>query len=295
MGEWIKNLFVAIFGSHSELATILISMVPIVELRGAIPFGAAKSLWGENALSIWEAFAYSVLGSSLVCIILTFMFWPLFMWFKKTKAFNKLAAAIERKLNRNSADIDKKVKQEKNSKRIRWVKFFGVMLFVGVPLPLTGAWTGTCIAVFIGMSKLDTILSVISGNIIAGLLMTALSGIFADNTMIVFLAFLVLIALFVLYAVIKSVIRKSKEKKAAAKNADIIGANENIAESEGVVDEAVVEENVEENNADTSVDNTDQTALNAKEKLEENPPETKPKKIIIKSQIKRKTQSKINK
>ena len=43
MSEWIKNLFVAIFGSNSWLATIIISMIPIVELRGAIPFGSAIS------------------------------------------------------------------------------------------------------------------------------------------------------------------------------------------------------------------------------------------------------------
>ena len=42
MSEWIKALFVKIFGTHSEIATFLISMIPIVELRGAIPFGSAK-------------------------------------------------------------------------------------------------------------------------------------------------------------------------------------------------------------------------------------------------------------
>ena len=56
MTEWLKNFFVAIFGTNSALATLIISMVPIIELRGAIPFGSAVSLWGENALPLWKSF-----------------------------------------------------------------------------------------------------------------------------------------------------------------------------------------------------------------------------------------------
>ena len=210
MGEWIRQLFVAIFGTHSEIATIIISMIPIVELRGAIPFGAASSFWGENALSLWESFAYSVLGSSLVCVILTFLFWPVFKWLKKTKWFKKLADFIERKLSKNSENIDKKVDAEKNQKRVRWIKIAGVFAFVAIPLPLTGVWTGTCLALFLGLGKVDTLMSVLSGNVVAGLLMTLVSYFFADNTMIVLLAFLALVVVFVAYELVKGLIKKRK-------------------------------------------------------------------------------------
>jgi len=213
MSEWIKMLFVKIFGTHSEIATLLISMIPIVELRGAIPFGSATALWGENALSLWASFGVSVLGSTLVCVILTFAFWPIFNWLKKTKWFKKLADFIEKKLNKNSENIDKKTKDEKNEKKIFWLKFWGVLLFVAIPLPLTGVWTGTCLGLFLGLSKLHTMAAVIPGNICAGLIMTLVSYFFADNTMIVFLAFLALVVLFVLYEVIKSFVRKRKNKK----------------------------------------------------------------------------------
>ena len=209
MSEWIKELFVAIFGSHSEIATLLISMIPIVELRGAIPFGSAVSLWGENALNLWVSFAVSVVGSSLVCIILTFAFWPLFNWFKRTKFFKKLATFIENKLNKNSKSINEKTKDEQNEKRILKLKFFGILLFVAIPLPLTGVWTGTCLALFVGLNKKQTLLSVIPGNVIAGLLMTMISYFFEDNTMIVFLVFLGLVVLFALYEVIKHLIVKA--------------------------------------------------------------------------------------
>lgn len=213
MSEWIKMLFVKIFGENSWLATLIISMIPIVELRGAIPFGSATSFWGENALPLWLSLLVSVVGSSFICVILTFAFWPIFKWLKKTKCFNKVATFIENKLNRNSENIDKKTKDEKNEKKVFWSKFWGVFLFVAIPLPLTGVWTGTCLSLFLGLSKLHTMLAVIPGNICAGLIMTLVSYFFQDDTMIVLLVFLALIVLFVLYEIIKSLIKKYKLKK----------------------------------------------------------------------------------
>lgn len=231
MSEWIKNLFVAIFGSNSWLATIIISMIPIVELRGAIPFGSAISFWGENALPIWQAFLYSVLGSTFVCVILTFFFWPIFKWLKKTKLFKKLADAIERKINNSSKSINDKVQAEKNEKKTWWIKWLGVFAFVSIPLPLTGVWTGTCIALFIGMNKKDTMTSVILGNLVAGTLMTIISYFFADNTMIVLLVFLALVALFILYFAIRAVVRKVRNKKNVNDEVNLVENTENIEEN----------------------------------------------------------------
>lgn len=222
MTEWLKNLFVAIFGTNSALATLIISMVPIIELRGAIPFGSAVSLWGENALPLWKSFIFSVIGCSIVCVILTFLFWPLFKWLKNTKGLKKLASAIENKLNRSSKNISDKAETEKNEKKIRWIKWIGVFAFVAVPLPLTGVWTGTCVALFIGMSKKDTMLSVILGNLVAGIIMVIVSYFFADNTMIVLWFFLALVALFAIVLAVRAIIRKIKAKKENNSTEEII-------------------------------------------------------------------------
>lgn len=213
MSEWIKSLFVSIFGANSELATIFISMIPIVELRGAIPFGSSTSFWGDNALELWESFLYSVLGSTIVCVILTFLFWPIFNWLKKTKWFKKLAEWIERKLKRNSENIENKAQAEKDSKRKFWLKIIGIFAFVAVPLPLTGVWTGTCLALFIGLSKRQTMLTVSLGNLVAGGLMLLITYFFKDDTTIVFYGFFILVAIFILYEVIRSIIKKVKNKK----------------------------------------------------------------------------------
>ena len=248
MSEWLKMLFVKIFGTHSEIATFLISMIPIVELRGAIPFGAAKSMWGENALSLWASFGISVLGSTLVCVILTFLFWPIFNWLKKTKWFKKLADYIENKLNKNSENIENKAKKEQSEKKVFWLKFWGVFVFVAIPLPLTGVWTGTCLGLFLGLSKLHTMTAVISGNLVAGLIMTLVSYFFADNTMIVLLAFLILVVLFVLYEVIKSLVKKHKNKN-AEKGETLVQNSDEKQESENIVLSQVSQsEDVETNN-----------------------------------------------
>ncbi len=210
MSAWLKSLFAAIFGANSELATFIISMIPIVELRGAIPFGSAVSFWGENALPLWESFLIALAGSSLICVILTFIFQPIFSWLKKTKLFKKFADWLERKLKRKSENIENKTDVQENSKKKLWIKILGVFCFVAIPLPLTGVWTGTCLALFIGLNRKQTMLSVLSGNAVAGGLMMLISYFFADNTSIVLYGFLVLVVIFVLYEIIKSLVLKHR-------------------------------------------------------------------------------------
>ena len=279
MTEWLKNLFVSIFGTNSSLATLIISMVPIIELRGAIPFGSAVSLWGENALPLWKSFLFSVLGCSIVCVILTFLFWPLFKWLKSTKGFKKLANAIENKLNRSSKSINDKVQEEKNEKKTRLIKWLGVFVFVAIPLPLTGVWTGTCVALFIGLSKKDTMLSVILGNMVAGLIMLVISYFFADNTMIVLWFFLALVAVFAAFFAVKAIVKKIKDKKKKPQNnqvefKDNEGLNESLNESSDEKSDEGSDETLKsvEKSDETlkSVENSDETsklAQNSDEKM----------------------------
>jgi uncharacterized membrane protein len=199
-------------------------MIPIVELRGAIPFGSAEAMWGVNALPVWLSFLISVAGSSLVCVILTFLFMPIFNWLKTTKIFKKMANWIENKISKNSKKIENNASEENDEKKKRLIKWLGVFAFVAIPLPLTGVWTGTAIALFIGMNRIDTMVAVISGNLLAGLIMMAVSYLFADNTMVVVWVFLALVVLFILAALIKNLVDKArnKNKVAEAKTDDII-------------------------------------------------------------------------
>ncbi len=216
MTEWLQTLFVSIFGNNSALATFFISMVPIIELRGAIPFGTSPDLWGANALPEWQALLLSIAGGAVVCVVLTFAFMPIFNWLSKTKWCKKFALFIENKLKSHTKDLDEKTKAENDAKRIARIKWLFIFLFVGIPLPLTGVWTGTCLALFIGLNKKQTIAAVSLGNLCAGIIMTLITLLFGDKSIWVLYGFIVLVAVFLLAAAIKSLISKAKAKKQAS-------------------------------------------------------------------------------
>ena len=80
MTEFLNNLFANVFGENIILATILISMVPIIELRGAIPFATSTGFWGNIAMDNWTAFGWSLLGSSLIVPLVALIFIPIINW-----------------------------------------------------------------------------------------------------------------------------------------------------------------------------------------------------------------------
>ena len=201
MIAFLENLFSSIFGDNVALATILIAIVPIIELKGAIPFGMSNAIWKGAELSKWGAFGCGVLGSSLVVPLLALIYIPLIKWLKNTKLFRKLAEKIENRVNAKKQSVE-----NKNSKKSLFFKILSVFIFVAIPLPLTGVWTGTCLAVALGLGFVTTTITVILGNICAGLIITLLSSIISP---IIFLyVFLSLIALSILYLIIKSIINK---------------------------------------------------------------------------------------
>lgn len=156
MVEVIESFFLETVGK--ELCVFFCSMIPIIELRGAIPLGAALGL------SMWQTFLISIIGNMLpVPIILLFVKKVLeFMSRSKIKFFNKVANWLY-------------AKAEKNRARIEKYAFWGVAIFVGIPLPMTGAWTGTLVAAVINMRFLKAFFSALIGVLMAAVIMTFIS------------------------------------------------------------------------------------------------------------------------
>ena len=234
MTEFIENIFSTLFGNNVVLATILISAIPVIELKGSIPFAMSPQIWGSAALPYWTAFAYGLLGSCMVVPVLALIYIPIINWLKKTKLFKKLAEKIEAKVNKQKdkieqdvaqktqdevvENIETKVEKTKKKKIVYDKKFFlrllGVFGFVAIPLPLTGVWTGTCLAVALGLGFWWSCLSVILGNVVAGLIITLVSNLFGDATIIFFYILIGIILLAALFMFVKKVIKKYKSKKA---------------------------------------------------------------------------------
>ncbi|MBE5739102.1 MAG: hypothetical protein E7354_05190 [Clostridiales bacterium] len=224
MSELIGSVFSFIFGNHSIIATILISMFPIIELKGAIPIGMSVDYWGAFALNGTEAFLYSLLGSCLVVPIIALVFTPILNWFKKTKLFRKFGDFIDEKVKKHSKQISEQLDGDKAGKWKTLVKCLLIFGFVAIPLPLTGVWTGTCVAVVVGLKFWQTILSVILGNVVAGLIIVFVCSIFPQIITILSIIFIAIVLMLVVITIIKVVL---SNKKAEEKNDTIESVKNN--------------------------------------------------------------------
>ena len=156
MVEAIQTFFLETVGK--ELCVFFCSMIPIIELRGAIPLGFALGLpW-------WQSYALSVLGNMLPVPFILLLIKGMIGWMSRSKInfFNKVANFLLRKVEKKRAQIEK-------------YSFWGVAIFVGVPLPVTGAWTGSLVAAMIDMKFWKALLSAFIGVLIAGVIMTIIS------------------------------------------------------------------------------------------------------------------------
>ena len=210
MTELIHNIFATIFGDNVILATILIAMVPIIELRGAIPFATNTGFWGLLAMNNWTAFGWSLLGSSVIVPIIALISIPLINWLKRTKLFGKITNALENRIKNKASNIDGADKKGKRFSKAYWKKMIGVFIFVAIPLPLTGVWTGTCVALFLGLDFFSTCASVICGNVVAGLCITLILQFFPQLNNWFFYIFLIIIAVVLLYELIRFLISRKK-------------------------------------------------------------------------------------
>ncbi len=211
MTEFIHNIFATIFGDNVVLATILISMVPIIELRGAIPFATNTGFWNSLAMNNWTAFGWSLLGSSAIVPLIALACIPIINWLKRTKLFGKLASALENRIKNKASNIDGANEKYTKFSKSYWKKVIGIFIFVAIPLPLTGVWTGTCVALFLGLDFLSTCISVLCGNIVAGLLITLILQFFPWLNDWLFYIFLIIIVTVLLYEIIRFLILKKKK------------------------------------------------------------------------------------
>ncbi len=143
-------------GINKYLAVLIVSMLPVVELRGAIPFGISLGMDWKTVYFI------SVIGNIVPIPFIILFFRPIIEYFEKTKLFGKLAAKLK---NRTAKKI-------KNANKFKMLSLF---LFVAVPLPGTGAWTGAAIAALMKLRIKDSVPAILAGVMVAGVLMIGLS------------------------------------------------------------------------------------------------------------------------
>ena len=138
--------------------TMLVSMVPVIELRGGVPFGTALGL------PVGQALVAAIIGNMIPIPFIIVYIRRIFLWMRrKSKKLNALVDKLEKKAH---------LKGQKVSK----YKYVGLWLFVAIPLPGTGAWTGALVAAFLDMPLRKALPSVCLGVVTAGLIMTFATG-----------------------------------------------------------------------------------------------------------------------
>lgn len=142
------------------LIVFLISMVPIIELRGAIPYGV---LFG---LPLWQTYLIAIVGNMLPVPFIYLFARKVLVWGKDKPVIGRFFTFCLEKGEKGGRRL-----QEKAGRGLFWA----LLLFVGIPLPGTGAWTGTLAASVLNMGLKKSTLACIGGVLLAGCIMGALS------------------------------------------------------------------------------------------------------------------------
>lgn len=162
MSEKIVNWIIGVFGGLAtikfgkEILVFIISLLPILELRGGL---LAASLLGLDAL---PSYIITIVGNLLPIPFILLFINKILDWMRNSKHFSKIANWLDAKVEKNKSGIEK-------------YGFWGLVIFVGIPLPGTGAWTGSLIASVLGMDRKKSFLAIILGVIMASIIMMLIS------------------------------------------------------------------------------------------------------------------------
>ena len=137
--------------------TLLVSMIPVIELRGGVPFGTALGL------PPWAALCAAVVGNLIPVPFIIVYIRRIFLWLRRRfPKLNRLVDKLERKAHLKGRKVSK-------------YKYLGLFVFVAIPLPGTGAWTGALAAAFLDMPLRKAAPALVGGVFIAGFLVTFLT------------------------------------------------------------------------------------------------------------------------
>lgn len=152
----LEQFLVNLFSSVPDwLATVLIAMIPITELRGSIPIAI-----GYYGMSPLEAFFFSVIGNSLPVVPLLLFLEPVSNFLRRWKIWDRFFTWLFGRTHRN------------HSESFERYGTLALAIFVAIPLPLTGAWSGCAAAFVFGIRFWNALFAVVAGVIIAGILVT---------------------------------------------------------------------------------------------------------------------------
>lgn len=160
MSEAMIDWFVSTLGGKigKEFIAFIISMIPILELRGGLLAAGPAIL----DIPMWQAIPICVVGNLVPIPFILLLITKIFDWMKGTRKLKPIVEKLEKKAMSKSDQIEK-------------YEFWGLVIFVGIPLPGTGAWTGALIASLLGIRFRKAFPAIVLGVCLAAFIMTVLS------------------------------------------------------------------------------------------------------------------------
>lgn len=150
--EWLTQTTAGDF-----VMTMLVSMVPVVELRGGIPYGVAAGL------PVWLAYIAAFIGNLIPVPFILVYIRQIFKWIRKhMPKLNNLIDKLEKKAHLKGSTMQK-------------YQYLGLAIFIAIPLPGTGAWTGALAAAFLDMRMKKAFPAAVLGVAVAGFLISILT------------------------------------------------------------------------------------------------------------------------
>ena len=139
------------------LRILILAAVPILEQKAAIPVGIIAGL------PVWEVYILTLIGAALPSPFIIWFIEHIFQFLRRYPLMDKIITGFETKTRGKSGNIQK-------------YKLFGLVLFVAIPLPGTGVWTGSLAAVLLGLEKKSAVLAVFMGALVCGLIILAFTS-----------------------------------------------------------------------------------------------------------------------
>lgn len=136
---------------------LVLAAIPILEQKAAIPVGVIAGL------PIWEVYILTLIGAIIPSPFIIWFIEHIFIFLRRYPIMDKIITKFENKTRGKSGNIQK-------------YKLFGLFLFVAIPLPGTGVWTGSLAAVLLGLEKKRAVLVVFLGAVVCGLLIMAFTS-----------------------------------------------------------------------------------------------------------------------
>ncbi len=236
------------------IITTLCSMVPIIEIRGAMPLGMSSSLWGDASLTPLFSWLACLIGGSLACILSVLIFIPLRKVLSRFKLFKKIFTYCDtsvinwfikykskRKSQKNIKKLAKNTKNNENSQNFTtftqknisfsktsppqkntksqsptFIKALIVYIFCAIPLPLSGVWSAGALCSILNLSPLYSILSLLLANLTTCIIIGIFCSILEEFINLVLSIGIIISLLIAIYYALSKLL--SKQKIAKSKN-----------------------------------------------------------------------------